>query len=67
MAQQYIHTDIKRSCFEDQFFKADVLFDDHLLVWLISGETRIVQADKTYHHWRGRHLVVSAPFAGHRN
>ncbi len=47
MAQQYIHTDIKRSCFEDQFLKADVLFDDHLLVWLISGETRIVQADKT--------------------
>ena len=45
---QYIHSDIKRSCFEDQFFKADVLFEDHLLVWLISGETRIVQADHTY-------------------
>jgi AraC-like DNA-binding protein len=45
---EYIHDDIKRSCFEDQFFKADVLFEDHLLVWIISGETRIVQADQTY-------------------
>jgi AraC-like DNA-binding protein len=45
---QYIHTHIKRACFEQQFFKADVLFEDHLLVWIISGETRIVQADHTY-------------------
>ena len=45
---EYIHSAIKRSCFEDQFFKADVLFEDHLLVWLISGETKIVQADQTY-------------------
>jgi len=45
---EYIHSDIKRSRFEDQFFKADVLFEDHILVWLISGETRIVQADHTY-------------------
>ena len=63
--QQYIHTDIKRSSFEDQFFKADVLFDDHLLVWLISGETRIVQADKTYLFGAGdtllfpRHLLAT--------
>jgi hypothetical protein len=79
--QQYIHTDIKRSSFEDQFFKADVLFDDHLLVWLISGETRIVQADKTYLFGAGdtllfpRHLLatvinypkrwLAAPGGGH--
>lgn len=45
---QYIDEAIKRSCFEDPFFKAGVLFEDHLLVWLISGETRIVQADRSY-------------------
>jgi len=45
---EYIHADIKRSTFEERFFKADVLFDDHLLVWIISGEAKIVQADHTY-------------------
>lgn len=54
---QYIHSDIKRSCFEDQFFKADVLFEDHLLVWLIAGETRIVQADHTYTFGAGDTLL----------
>jgi len=62
---QYIHSDIKRSTFEDRFFKADVLFEDHLLVWLISGETRIVQAGRTYLFGAGetlffpRHLLAS--------
>src|SRR5215217_3231243 len=62
---QYIHNDIKRSCFEDMFFKADVLFEDHLLVWLISGETKIVQADQTHVFGAGdtllfpRHLLAT--------
>jgi len=62
---EYIHSHIKRSCFEDRFFKADVLFEDHLLVWLISGETRIVQADHTYTVGAGdtllfpRHLLAT--------
>jgi AraC-like DNA-binding protein len=29
-------------------FRTDVLFEDHLLVWFISGETKIVQAGKTH-------------------
>ncbi|HLA59462.1 MAG TPA: helix-turn-helix domain-containing protein [Puia sp.] len=45
---QYIHSDIKRACFEEQFFKADVFFDEHILVWLISGETKIVENDRTH-------------------
>jgi len=45
---QYINPHIKLSCFEDKLFKTDVLFEDHLLVWFISGETKIIQADKTY-------------------
>ena len=48
---KYIHPDLKLSCFEGTFYKADVLFEQHLLVWFISGETRIIQADKTY--WFG--------------
>lgn len=46
---QYIHPDLKLSTFSDQFHKADVLFEEHLLVWLISGTTKIIQGNRT--HW----------------
>lgn len=45
---QYITEDIKLSCYEDSFFKSDIMFDQHMLVWFISGETKIVQAEATY-------------------
>ncbi|GAB3911460.1 hypothetical protein GCM10028803_52950 [Larkinella knui] len=47
----YIHPDLKLSGFDGTFYKADVLFEQHLLVWFISGETKIIQGDKTY--WFG--------------
>ncbi|RPE08707.1 AraC family transcriptional regulator [Chitinophaga lutea] len=45
---KYITPDIKLSCYDDKFFKSDILFEEHMLVWFISGETKIVQADATY-------------------
>lgn len=45
---KYITDDIKLSCYDDKFFKSDIMFDQHMLVWFISGETKIVQADATY-------------------
>lgn len=45
---QYITEDIKLSCYEDKFFKSDILFEHHMLIWFISGETKIIQADVTY-------------------
>lgn len=45
---KYITDDIKLSCYEDKFFKSDIMFDHHMLVWFISGETKIVQADAVY-------------------
>lgn len=45
---KYITDDIKLSCYEDKLFKTEVVFDHHMLVWFISGETKIIQADKTY-------------------
>jgi AraC-like DNA-binding protein len=45
---KYITDDIKLSCYEDKFFKSDITFDQHMLVWFISGETKIVQAETTY-------------------
>lgn len=45
---KYITPDIKLSCYEDRLFKAEVMFDHHMLVWFISGETKIIQADQHY-------------------
>ena len=50
---KYITDDIKLSCYEDKFFKSDILFDDHMLIWFISGETKIVQPDATYFFKKG--------------
>jgi AraC-like DNA-binding protein len=45
---KYITPDIKLSCYEDKFFKSDIMFEQHMLIWFISGETKIVQAEGTY-------------------
>src|SRR5690606_31115936 len=45
---KYITKDIKLSCFEDKLFKTEVVFDHQMLVWFISGETKIIQADQNY-------------------
>lgn len=43
----YITPDIKLSVFEDELFKTEVLFEHHMLIWFISGETKIIQAGAT--------------------
>lgn len=45
---KYITPDIKLSCYEDKFFKSDISFEQHMLIWFISGETKIVQAEGTH-------------------
>jgi len=45
---QYITPDIKLSCYDDKLFKTEVVFDHHMLIWFISGETKIIQADAEY-------------------
>lgn len=44
----YISPDIKLSCYEDRLFKSEIVFDHHMLIWFISGETKIVQAESSY-------------------
>ena len=44
----YITPEIKLSTYTGKLFKTEAAFDDHLLVWLISGETKIIQADETF-------------------
>ncbi|MBP1612922.1 MAG: transcriptional regulator, AraC family [Bacteroidetes bacterium] len=55
---KYITDDIKLSCFEDKFFKSDIIFDHHMLIWFISGETKIVQADTTYLFKKGDIFLI---------
>ncbi|AYL94937.1 AraC family transcriptional regulator [Mucilaginibacter celer] len=45
---KYITADIKLSEFKGNTFKTEVMFEHHILVWFISGETKIIQADGTY-------------------
>jgi AraC family transcriptional regulator, exoenzyme S synthesis regulatory protein ExsA len=55
---KYITPDIKLSCYEDKFFKSDIAFDQHMLVWFISGETKIVQAEATYFFKKGDIFLI---------
>lgn len=55
---KYITEDIKLSCYEDKFFKSDIMFDHHMLIWFISGETKIVQSDATYFFKKGDLFLI---------
>ncbi|WP_294297371.1 AraC family transcriptional regulator [uncultured Chryseobacterium sp.] len=55
---KYITDDIKLSCYEDKFFKSDISFDCHMLIWFISGETKIVQADATHVFKKGDIFLI---------
>ena len=55
---KYITEDIKLSCYEDKFFKSDILFEQHMLIWFISGETKIVQSDATYFFKKGDIFLI---------
>lgn len=55
---KYITEDIKLSCYEDKFFKSDIMFDHHMLIWFISGETKIVQPNATYIFKKGDIFLI---------
>lgn len=45
---KYLTPDIKLSCYADKQFKTEIVFDHHMLIWFISGETKIIQSDAQY-------------------
>jgi AraC family transcriptional regulator, exoenzyme S synthesis regulatory protein ExsA len=45
---KYLTPEIKLSCYDDKFFKSEIVFDQHMLIWFISGETKIVQSEATH-------------------
>jgi len=55
---KYLTNDIKLSSYDDHLFKSDVLFDDHMLVWFISGTTKIIQWNTTFHFKTGDIFLI---------
>lgn len=55
---RYITEDIKLSSYEDKFFKSDIMFEHHMLVWFLSGKTKIIQADATYIFSKGDIFLI---------
>ena len=54
----YLTKEIKLSCYEDKLFKSDLMFDDHMLIWFISGETKIILANATYYFKAGDIFLI---------
>ena len=55
---RYLTPEIKLSCYEDKFFKSEVVFEDHMLIWFISGETKIVQTTETHTFKKGDIFLI---------
>lgn len=55
---KYITPDVKLSSNHDKQYKTEVLFDHHMLIWFLSGETRIIQADATYSFTAGDIFLI---------
>lgn len=55
---KYITEDIKLSCYQDKFFKSDIMFEQHMLIWFISGETKIVRPGATYLFKKGDIFLI---------
>jgi len=54
----YINPEIKLSCYEGRLFKTEAAFDDHLLVWLLSGETKMIQAEESFVFGAGSTFLI---------
>jgi AraC-like DNA-binding protein len=55
---KYLTAEIKLSSYDDKLFKSDLMFEDHMLIWFISGETKIIQAEATYYFRTGDTFLI---------
>lgn len=55
---KYITQDIKLSCYEDKFFKSDIMFEQHMLIWFLSGETKIIRPEGSYLFKKGDIFLI---------
>ena len=54
----YINPEIKLSTYNGKLFRTEAAFNDHLLVWMISGETKIIQADESFVFGAGSTFLI---------
>jgi AraC family transcriptional regulator, exoenzyme S synthesis regulatory protein ExsA len=54
----YISPEIKLSSNNDRLFRTEVMFDHHVLVWLLAGETKIIQAGVSYNFNAGDIFLI---------
>lgn len=54
----YLTPDIKLSLFGEGTFKTETVFEHHMLIWFISGETKIIQADSTHYFGAGDIFLI---------
>lgn len=55
---RYINPEIKRSCYRGKLFLTEAAFEDHLLVWLISGETKTIRVDESFLFGAGSTFLI---------
>ncbi|KQX03114.1 AraC family transcriptional regulator [Flavobacterium sp. Root420] len=55
---KYLTPEIKLSSYDDKLFKSDLIFEAHMLIWFISGETKIIQADATFYFKTGDIFLI---------
>lgn len=55
---KYLTPEIKLSSYPDKLFKSDLIFEDHMLIWFISGQTKIIQADATFYFKTGDIFLI---------
>ncbi|MFC6101440.1 helix-turn-helix domain-containing protein [Olivibacter domesticus] len=55
---RYLTKEIKLSSYEDKLFKSDLMFKDHILIWFISGETKIIQWNRTFNFKTGDIFLI---------
>jgi len=55
---RYITPDIKLSEFKGTMYKAETAFEHHILVWYLSGSSRIIQGDTSYTFGTGSIFLV---------
>lgn len=54
----YITPDIKLTRYEGKLFKTEVIFEHHMLVWLIAGETKLILSDESFVFKPGNTLFI---------
>lgn len=57
-ATKYITPEIKLSKHKEKLYTTDVTFEKHVLIWFISGETKVIKAEGSYVFYPGDIFLI---------